>query len=136
MKKIYVFLVAALLAIGVISGCGSQQTEKTEEANASQQEEKQEVTLKVEISKNNGEEVLADQEISVEKGTTLMEVMKDNFEVEESDGFINSIEGIEGNQEEKMAWMFTINGEEAMVGANEYEVEQGDEIVFDYHSWE
>ncbi|ARI77211.1 DUF4430 domain-containing protein [Halobacillus mangrovi] len=136
MKKFNFFLVAALLAVGVISGCGTQQTEKAEEANASQQEEKQEVTLKVEISKNNGEEVLADQEITVAEGTTLMEVMKDNFEVKESEGFINSIEGIEGNQEEKMAWMFTINGEEAMVGANEYEVEQGDEIIFDYHSWE
>ncbi|KHE71393.1 DUF4430 domain-containing protein [Halobacillus sp. BBL2006] len=136
MKKFFGLLVVFLLVAGVLSGCGTQQADQKEEASASQQEDKQEVTVQVEVSKSNGEEMLADKEVSVPEGTTLMEVMKENFEVKESEGFINSIEGIEGNQEEKMAWMFTINGEEAMVGANEYEVEQGDEIVFDYHSWE
>ncbi len=65
-----------------------------------------------------------------------MEVMEENYEVEQTEGFINSIEGIAGNEEEKMAWMYTINGEDAMVGANEYEVEDGDEIAFNYQSWE
>jgi ABC-type uncharacterized transport system ATPase subunit len=135
-KKFFGFLAASLLVAGILSGCGTQQAEQKEEASATQQEEKQEVTIQVEVSKNNGEEMLADKEVSVPEETTLMEAMKQNFDVKESEGFINSIEGIKGNQEKKMAWMFTINGEEAMVGANEYEVEQGDEIVFDYHSWE
>jgi len=133
MNKLYTLLLAILLTAGTLSGCGTQTEEK---ANAGQEEEKQEVSVQVEISKNNGEETLADKEISVEEGTTLLKVMEDNFEVEQSEGFINSIEGIAGNQEKKMAWMYTINGEEAQVGANEYEVKQGDMIVFDYHSWE
>ncbi|MFZ0368593.1 MAG: DUF4430 domain-containing protein [Halobacillus sp.] len=133
MNKLYTLLLAILLTAGTLSGCGTQTEEK---ANAGQEEEKQEVSVQVEISKNNGEETLADKEISVEEGTTLLKVMEDNFEVEQSEGYINSIEGIAGNQEKKMAWMYTINGEEAQVGANEYEVKQGDMIVFDYHSWE
>ncbi|MCA1009507.1 DUF4430 domain-containing protein [Halobacillus halophilus] len=133
MNKLYTLILAILLTAGTLSGCGTQTEEN---ANAGQEEEKQEVSVQVEISKNNGEETLADKEISVEEGTTLLSVMEDNFEVEQSEGFINSIEGIAGNQEEKMAWMYTINGEEAQVGANEYEVEQGDQIIFDYHSWE
>ncbi|MGP4076977.1 DUF4430 domain-containing protein [Halobacillus sp. K22] len=133
MNKLYALIVAVLLTAGTLSGCGTQ---KEEQANAVQEEEKQEVSVQIEISKNNGEETLADKELSVEEGATLLNVMEDNFEVEQSDGFINSIEGISGDQEKKMAWMYTINGEEAQVGANEYELKQGDEIVFDYHSWE
>ena len=133
MNKLYALMLAVLLTAGILSGCGTQ---KEEQANAVQEEEKQEVSVQIEISKNNGEEILADEELSVEEGATLMKVLEDNFEVEQSEGMINSIEGISANQDKKMAWMYTINGEEAQVGANDYELKQGDEIVFDYHSWE
>ncbi|MYL48422.1 DUF4430 domain-containing protein [Halobacillus litoralis] len=133
MEKWKTVLTAMILAVAVLAGCGAQEEK---ESSATQEEQVQEVTVQVQVSKNDGEEMMAEDEITVEKGTTLMEVMEDNYEVEQTEGFINSIEGIAGNQEEKMAWMYTINGEEAMVGANEYEVEDGDEIVFDYQSWE
>ncbi|MGP4060129.1 DUF4430 domain-containing protein [Halobacillus litoralis] len=133
MNKLYSMLLAFVLAVGMLAGCGAQ--EEGDEANATQ-EEAQEVTLQVDVSKNKGEEMLAEEEITVEEGTTLMEVMEDNFEVEQTEGYINSIEGIAGDDKEKMAWIYTINGEDATVGANEYEVEEGDEIVFDYQSWE
>ncbi|MGR9049881.1 DUF4430 domain-containing protein [Halobacillus faecis] len=133
MRKWNTVLTAMILAVAVLAGCGTQEEKET---SATQEEQVQEVTVQVQVSKNNGEEMMAEDEITVEEGTTLMEVMEDNYEVEQSEGFINSIEGIAGNQEEKMAWMYTINGDEAMVGANEYEVEDGDEIVFDYQSWE
>ncbi|REJ08963.1 DUF4430 domain-containing protein [Halobacillus trueperi] len=133
MKKWNTVLTALMLAVAVLAGCGAQEEKET---STTQEEQVQEVTVQVQLSKNDGEEMMAEDEITVEKGTTLMEVMEDNYEVEQSEGFINSIEGIAGNQEEKMAWMYTINGDEAMVGANEYEVEDGDEIVFDYQSWE
>lgn len=133
MNKLYSMLLALVLAVGMLAGCGAQ--EEGDESNATQ-EEAQEVTVQVDVSKNNGEEMLAEEEITVEEGTTLMEVMEDNFEVEQTEGYINSIEGIAGDDKEKMAWIYTINGEDATVGANEYEVEEGDEIVFDYQSWE
>ncbi|UOR12425.1 DUF4430 domain-containing protein [Halobacillus amylolyticus] len=132
MGKMYTLLSALMLTMVVLAGC---QTESgSEEETASNQEEKQEVTLQIELSKNKGEEVISTKEVTVEEGTMLMDVMKNNFEVEESEGFINSIEGISAT--EQKAWLFTINGESSMVGANEYEVKQGDEIVFDFHAWE
>lgn len=134
MNKFYSVFLAFFLAVGVLAGCGA--TEEKSQANTSQEEAVQEISVSLQLSKNNGEEVIADKELTVEKGLTLMEVLKNNFEVEEKDGFINGIEGISSNEAEKMAWMFTINGEQAMVGANEYVLEDGDEIVFDYHSWE
>ncbi|MCA0970304.1 DUF4430 domain-containing protein [Halobacillus litoralis] len=132
MKKFYSILLAVSFSLAVLAGCGA--TTEPGQAESGQTEAKQEVAATIIL--NNGEEELANKEVTVETGTTLMEVMKENFEVEESDGFINGLEGISMNEEEKMAWMYTINGEEAMVGANEYEIEQGDEITFDYQSWE
>lgn len=133
MSKWYSVLLAMVLSVGVLVGCGSQEGEET---SATQEEQVEEVTVQVQIENSKEEETIADDEWTVKEGTTLMEVMEDNYEVEQSEGFINSIEGVAGNQEEKMAWMYTINGEEAMVGANEYELEDGDEIAFNYQSWE
>lgn len=132
MSKWYSVLVAMVLAAGILAGCGTQESEET----TASQEEVQEVTVQVQVSKDNGEEMISEDEITVDEGTTLMEVMEENYEVDQTEGFINSIEGIEGNEEEKLAWMYTINDEEVSVGASEYEVKEGDDIVFDYHSWE
>ncbi|UOQ93620.1 DUF4430 domain-containing protein [Halobacillus shinanisalinarum] len=131
MGKVSTLLSALMLTMLVLAGC---QSESGGEETASKQEEKQEVTLQIELSKNKGEKVISTKDVTVEEGTMLMDVMKNNFEVEENEGFITGIEGITATDEK--AWLFTINGESAMVGANEYEVKQGDEIVFDFHAWE
>ncbi len=132
MNKWYSIFTAMVLAIGVLAGCGAQQEE--EETSTTEEEQAEELTVDVQISE--GDEMIAEDEFKVEEGTTLMEVMESNYEVEQTEGFINSIEGIPTNEEEKMAWMYTINGEEVMVGANEYELEDGDEVLFNYQSWE
>ncbi|WP_163526264.1 DUF4430 domain-containing protein [Halobacillus ihumii] len=133
MRKMYALITALMVTLFVLAGC---QTEGGGEEASTSQEEKQEVTLNIELSKNKGEKVLANEEVTVEEGTVLMEVMKNNFEVAEKDGFITGLEGITASEGEQKAWMFTINGETSMVGANKYEVKQGDEIVFDFQSWE
>ncbi|WP_081472446.1 DUF4430 domain-containing protein [Ornithinibacillus scapharcae] len=35
-----------------------------------------------------------------------------------------------------MSWMFSVNGEQSMVGAGEVELKDGDTVNFDYQSWE
>ncbi|WP_082233957.1 DUF4430 domain-containing protein [Halobacillus massiliensis] len=121
-----------LLAIGLLAGC-SDTTETDEQATENNNEE---TTVEIEVSKDEGEETLSAEEYTVEEGTTLMEIMKDNYEIEEEGGFINSIDGIQPEDGEQKAWIYTINGEDAMVGANEYEVEDGDSINFDFQAWE
>ncbi|MFD2925845.1 DUF4430 domain-containing protein [Halobacillus naozhouensis] len=133
MRKMSALFTALMMTAFVLAGC---QTEGGGEEATASQEQKQEVTLNIELSKNKGEKVLATKKVTVEEGTVLMEVMKNNFEVAEKDGFITGIKGISASKGEKRAWMFTINGESSMVGANKYEVKQGDEIVFDFQSWE
>ena len=77
-------------------------------------------------------------EIAADKEVTVMDIMQENFEIEtQFDGaLVASINGIAGSDEDKTSWFYSVNGEEAMVGANEYKVEPEDKIEFDLHKWE
>ncbi len=138
MKQMLRMLLASLFMVGALVACGGEEsTQSSESKNNVSQEEKQEI-VQVTISQNNGEKTITEKEVKIEEGTTVMDVMKNNFEIETASGggFITTIEGLKAEKSEKMAWFFTVNGEEAQVGAKEYELEPGDKLVWDMHSWE
>ncbi|MEH7224236.1 DUF4430 domain-containing protein [Bacillus sp. JJ1566] len=142
MKK----LIVALLSLGLLFGCSNDKStndnSNNNNSNASgtvNKEEKAEIVTVV-ISKNNGEEIIEEKEIEIEAGkeVTVMDVMQENFEIEtQFDGaFVASINGVAGSEADKTSWFYSVNGEEAMVGANEYKLEPEDKIEFDLHKWE
>ncbi|WP_010284323.1 DUF4430 domain-containing protein [Bacillus timonensis] len=138
MKK----LIVALLSLGLLFGCSNDQPTNDTSKNTSEtvnKEEKAEIVTVV-ISKNNGEEIIEEKEIEIEEGkeVTVMDVMQENFDIEtQFDGaFVASINGVAGSEDEKTSWFYSVNGEEAMVGANEYKLEPDDKIEFDLHKWE
>lgn len=152
MKKIYTVLMAFLLALFVLSGCAateqsteeqSTQTEEnqtsteqtSEEEQASESEQEEAVTIT--ISENNQEEIVAEEEVPVEEGEILYDVMEENFDIEATEeGFITSIEGVSQNEGEGKYWMYYVNGEMAEVGAQDYKLEPGDEVTFDLQAME
>ncbi|QSS98510.1 DUF4430 domain-containing protein [Pontibacillus sp. ALD_SL1] len=139
MKQMMKMLLAALFVLGGLAACGQSTGDANSgESSQSTQEEQQEQRVRVEITKNNKEEDVAEKEIEIEAGATVMEVMKANFDIEtgSNGGFITSIEGVAPKNGEQKAWFYSVNGEEAMVGANEYTLEPGDIVTFDFHSWE
>ncbi|WP_449536795.1 DUF4430 domain-containing protein [Ferdinandcohnia sp. Marseille-Q9671] len=139
MKK----LLLVLLSLGLLFGCSNEpstnETPKKDTSENTTKEEKAEIVTVV-ISKNNGEEIIAEKEIEIEAGkeVTVMDVMQDNFELEtQFDGaFIVSINGVAANEAEKTSWFYSVNGEEAMVGANEFKLKPEDKVEFDLHAWE
>lgn len=145
MNKWIMRLTALFFFIALLAGCGAGQdtqentqdngtTEAPQEEQANNEAEQETATIT--ISKNEGEELIAEDEVTIEEGAILMDVLKENFEVEEEGGFINSIEGEVASEVEKMAWMYFVNDETASVGAAEYEVQPGDQITFDMQPWE
>lgn len=144
MNKWFVRLASLLVVIGLLVGCASDtnnqnatnsnQTEQNQnEANSS--EENEEVVV-VTISKNHNEEIVTEKEVTIEEGAILIDVMKENFDIEEEGGFISSVEGIEQDLEAQMSWMFFINDEMPSVGAADYELSVGDKVNFDLQAWE
>lgn len=138
MKQVlYVVLASVFLSIS-LAGCGSTNaTQPTTEEKQSSEEQKQEKVV-ITISKQNGEEVITEKEVAVKDGQTVMDVMKEHFDLETGSGggFITTIDGVKANAEEKMAWFYSVNGKEAEVGAKEYELKPGDTVTFDMHTWE
>ena len=129
--KLIKLLFAMILTVGVLFGCDSTNVEPNNSAT-----EQAEVQVEIIISVENGEDIIATEELAIESGKSLMEVMEENFDVVNNEGFISAINGIEPEDGEPYAWFCTINGEHAMSGAEDYVIEDGDVIEFDFHSWE
>lgn len=137
MKKWMLSLFTIFSALVLVVGCSNDSATPTEEEETTQETtEVQEEVITVTISKDEGKEVLSEKEIEIEENEILMDVMKENYDIEEDNGFITSIDGVAPEEGEEKAWMYFVNDEMAMVGASEYELEAGDNIVFDLQAWE
>ena len=147
MNKWLLKLATILMVVGLLVGCNSDDTnnESTSSPNNSTDqsskttnadEENEEIVF-VTISKDKGEELISEKDIPIKKGDILLDVMRENFELEEAEGgFITSIDGIEQDVDKGIGWMYFVNGEMAMVGAAELELSPGDKVNFDLQPWE
>lgn len=143
MNQWFMRLASMLLVIGVLAGCstdsnssGDSSTGTEEKADSKENTEQNEETVVITLSKDNGEEVIDEKEVPIKENAILFDVMKENFEVEDDQGFITSIDGIAPEKGEEKSWMFFINDEMALVGAKEIELSAGDKVTFDLQAWE
>ncbi|MFD2630721.1 DUF4430 domain-containing protein [Oceanobacillus kapialis] len=132
-----------LLIFLLLTGCGSGTNQDTtpnsnsQQSESNQTTEQAEDTVRITLTKDQGEEYIHEKEIPVKEGDILLEVLQDNFYVEtdETGKFITSIERVSSEDDESRAWIYTVNGEEATVGAADYELQPGDEVNFDFQKW-
>lgn len=134
-----------LMVIGLLVGCAPD-TNNQDVTNNNQTEQNQnndhnisevaEEIVTITISKDHNEEIITEKEVAIEEGAILLDVMKENFDIEEDDGFITSIDGVEQDFEAQMSWIYFVNDEMAPVGAGEYELSVGDKVNFDLQAWE
>lgn len=135
MKNILIKLMSVMFVFTLMVGCSTNE-DTNQNSKESQTENQQTEKVVITISKNHGEETIKEEEVNFSEGDALLDVLKENFAVEESDGFITSIEGIEQDVDKKMGWIYFINDEMAMVGAADYQLEADDKITFDLQAWE
>jgi hypothetical protein len=50
-------------------------------------------------------------------------------------GFVQSIDGLEGNKTAEHDWFFYVNGSESSKGAADYDLNPSDVVQWDYHRW-
>ncbi|AND79007.1 DUF4430 domain-containing protein [Streptococcus pantholopis] len=121
MKKISRLIVTVLSFI-VLTACS---TDSAPSSSNSASSDTGTVQLIVQEDSNT-----IDETVTFEKGDTVMDVLQDNYEVEETDGFITAIDGITQDEEAGKYWMFTINDELAPKAADQIKVKNGDKIEF------
>lgn len=122
-----------LLSISILLGaCGNAAVEEpaVENSTVDTAEQAAEETVQLSVTIEVDEEEVSEltKDIEAESGQTLMEVMVQEYEMEDEGGFIHSIEGYEQDPDNNRWWLYEINGEQPTVGANDYEVEDGDSI--------
>lgn len=150
-RRILMTVFALLSALFLMTGCGADNGDANNinnnstnnvtnnENNANETEnESEDAVVEVEftISKDEGEEVIETKTIEIEEGDVVLDVLKDNFDVEENDGFVTSINGVSEDPDNQIGWIYFVNDEMAMVGAAEYELKADDQVNFDLQSWE
>ncbi|HIZ70792.1 MAG TPA: DUF4430 domain-containing protein [Candidatus Atopostipes pullistercoris] len=158
-KKILSKLFLYSLSGALLVGCGNQAEETPEEAeepeteitetpeeDATETEETEEATdtedaadevsFTIDILVDG--ETVADlsKEVTAEEGMYLLDVMEETYDIEETDGFISSIEGYEQDEAENRYWLYYINGESGEVGAADYAPEADDQIEWRLESFE
>ena len=135
MKKLLLVLSLSF----VLYGCSTTETFDTssEELVLSEEVSSEAAeTVSVTISLTDGGTVIVGSEktVEVEAGANLLAVMKENYAIEEADGFITAIDGqtqVEETAETKAKyWLFDVNGEPSMVGAADVALQEGDVIVW------
>lgn len=79
----------------------------------------------------NIDESKINKTVELSADTSLLNAMREQYDVKDEEGYITSIEGYEQSQEKNAYWLYEINDEFAQVGAAEYILEDRDVI-----SWE
>lgn len=136
MKKRINLLAIGMLSIFLLIGCGNDESNAQTEAVSSAPEstvssiQKETVTVNISVQEDGKLVPETGKELEIDKGSTLLDIMEKNYKIEETDTFINSIEGISQDEAEGKYWLFDVNGEAAPVGAADTILEAGDEVVW------
>lgn len=136
MKKIIVTL--GVLAAFTLTLAGCQNKKATAPTNASTTAVsssapavKQTATLIIAKADDDAQT----KTVTLTDGQSVMEVLKENFTVEEKDGFITAIDGLAQDTTKNLYWMYDVNGTQAAKGAADTIVKPGDEIKFTYEAY-
>ena len=135
MKKLLLALSLSLVLFGCAPTEEAETSSILQESTVAVSSEAAE-TVSVTISLTDGGTVVAGSEktVEVEVGTSLFDVMKENYTIEEDGGFITAIDGqtqVEQTTDTKAKyWLFDVNGEPSMVGAADVALQEGDVIVW------
>ena len=135
MKKLLLALSLSLVLFGCAPTEEAETSSILQESTVAASSEAAE-TVSVTISLTDGGTVVAGSEktVEVEAGTSLFDVMKENYTIEEDGGFITAIDGLaqveESAETKAKYWLFDVNGESSMVGAADVALQEGDVIVW------
>jgi hypothetical protein len=93
----------------------------------------QAVSVPVTATRDFGREVIFQREAIIEKRMTAQDVLAEVTEIQMDGSYIVEFEGLRGD--DKVYWMYYINGLLSKVFASGYLIRPGDVMYWDYHPW-
>lgn len=125
MKKFLAILLSLVMVLLVACQAGPV---KTESASSSEL-----VKVSVQILVQGEEVAGLKKEIEVPKEQSVMDLMKNNYTIEETGGLIETINDIKADSGDNKGryWKLLVNQKMSQVGASEVLVKDGDQVQFD-----
>ncbi|MCC5894216.1 MAG: DUF4430 domain-containing protein [Alkalibacterium sp.] len=124
-KKLNFIFGSAIVVVLIVVGLWTSGLASNTPSTAEQDQEVQVIIIA------QGQEVSEDT-IEIAEDTTLMELMQQHYDiVVTDDGFIEAIEGIEQDPEEKMFWVYEVNDEMVNEGAGDFIPAENDLITWE-----
>lgn len=139
MKKNFWLLVTTLSLLFVTTACGSEQNKTIESTSHSttvstkkstdssvKTDEINNVSIKMSLIED-GKQIIS-EDLKANSDQSVLDVLKENFEVKETNGFVTEIDGKAQDKAKNKYWMYYINGKEADKGAKDIKVKNNDII--------
>lgn len=125
MKKfLRLFMVASAL---LVTGCVNTIEEEPVAIEHSEEVEQIEVHI---LLKDVDDEMYINERIEVGKGSTLSEVMEENFNTVIEDGFLESIDEFENDPSNNIFIVYDINGEMGIEPVEDLILQDGDKVLW------
>lgn len=129
MKKFYWFSFIGCILL-LLNGCTTIDSSKdANQQSKTEQTQQRQQTVTIFIQKDGKQ--LSSKTVPFKTGDSLLTVLKENFAIEEEQGFITSIDGHAQDKQKQKYWIFTIDGTSATKGAKETVLKKNQQIVFD-----
>ena len=91
------------------------------------------------VTRDYGQVAIAEATVAAKESDTVMRVLEGEADVETryGGGFVHSIDGVaeENRGGDPYDWFFYVDGEEAEIGAADYDLGGGERIWWDYRNW-
>ena len=123
-KFLSLFMVAsALLATGCVN------TVEEEPVAVEHSEEVEQIEVRI-LLKDVDNEMYINERIEVEEGSTLSEVMEENFDTVIEDGFLVSVGEFENDPSNNIFIVYDINGEMGIEPVEDLILQDGDKVLW------
>ena len=120
-KKASISFSVVLFSLGTLTGCSSQSSKKSTSSS------KQNITVSYVLKENN--KTFSSKKLQVKKNATVLQGLKKGWKVQESKGFVTSIDGKKQNTKKKTYWTYTVNKKWANA-ANKVKLHKNDKVVW------
>lgn len=131
-------LTAALALAVTVAACGTAPSSGDAAGDAQQQEQQATIAVSVTVDGSAADVEATTAEVSVPEGSTVYDALvATDADVNASDSeygmYVMGINGLAaGDYGDMSGWLFSVNDEMAEVGCSEYELADGDAVVWTY----
>lgn len=141
MKKFYVLLLSMIMILAM-AGCGGEANE-AEETTAAAGDQSIQITMDIDFPDDSGVADIEDAVVTVEADSSVLNALitygnENDIEItmdeSSADPYVTGIAGVLAS--DSSGWTYEVNEEMVMESADACILEDGDEISWEFQSWE